>query len=178
LGLGGAYYLADRGVVTLPWFPREEEEEPQLDWRQQVRDWWVQRLQEGNGIDRDQLARPYLRIHSRANTSYQIGQLERDEPGTVTFEVLNEGSFPSWTCYVELFEGPFDVPRPISDFESRGRTIVSIQAGQRRDVDVPWLRTMPRPSSMAATVYDPLLDPRVSQVEAVHRQLRVFEFPA
>jgi hypothetical protein len=77
----------------------------------------------------------------------------------VSLTVRNDGNAPSWTCYVELYEGPWGYIRPLGDYRLRGRAIVSLCPGERRDVLVPWVRRETA-ARIVGIVFDPLLDPK------------------
>ena len=79
-------------------------------------------------------------------------------PGTIAFTVWNDGNFPAWSCYVEVYEGPGGYSSPLSAYELRGRAIVTLHPGERREVSLPWVRRQTT-GRVVGIVHDPLLDP-------------------
>ncbi len=148
-------------------------------WSRAIDEWIAQREKEREqererdecGRDRRkvQMPRPYLDCTS--NFGPQIVALHRNEPGTISFTVWNEGNFPAWSCYVEVYEGPGGYTSPLSDYELRGRAIITLHPGERREVILPWIRTRAT-GRVVGIVYDPLLDPKdFAVVEQYNRHI-------
>ena len=110
-----------------------------------------------NTQPRLELPRPYLNCSS--NFWPQIVGLGLEEPSLVFFPVWNEGNFAALTCYVELYEGPSGYSSALSAYALRGRKIITLQAGERRDVRLTWERRLPT-GRIVGICYDPLLDPK------------------
>jgi hypothetical protein len=135
-----------------------------LSWKEAVQK-WLRKIREEHKrgqIDpkhgrRFPLPRPYLDCTSHFGP--QIIPLKIGQTGSVSFTVWNDGNFPAWTCYVEVYEGPTGYTSPLSDYEIRGRRIITIQPGETREVTLPWVR-MRRTGRIVGICYDPLLDPR------------------
>ena len=64
---------------------------------------------------------------------------------------------------MEVYEGPRGYANPISAYTLRGRRIITLQPGERRDVTLPWVRER-RTGRVVGLVFDPLLDPRDFEV--------------
>jgi hypothetical protein len=146
-------------------------------WSKELMAWLKQReaerQRERDGFGRNnrklRMPRPYL--NSTSNFGPDIVSLKVGEPGTAAFTVWNEGNFPAWTCYVELYEGPGGYTHPLSDYTLRGREIITLHPGERRDVTLPWLREQ-RTGRIVGLVYDPLLDPiDFTMVEQYNRHI-------
>jgi hypothetical protein len=173
----------DRTAVTYP-DPRQFEREPEPDpvaggdpagqpgsgkWKQGIREWVAHREKEresdfgrlrdecGRDVRKGRMPRPWL--DATSNFGPQITALRAGEAGEVSFTVWNEGSYPAWSCYVELYEGPGGYTSPLSDYTLRGRRIITLHPGERRDVSVPWVRTQ-NTGRIVGVIHDPLLDPR------------------
>lgn len=129
-------------------------------WKEKIGDWWRERQkehEEENGEERLPLPRPYLNCSSHFGP--QILPLRVDEPGMVSFPIWNEGNFPAWSCYVQLYEGPTGYSHPLTDYELRGQQIITLHPGERREVPLTWVRRQ-RTGRIVGIVFDPLLDPR------------------
>lgn len=132
------------------------------DWKDQIEGWWRHRKKdrEEDGtlhVPEHPIPKPFLDCTSHFGP--QIQALGLNEPGMVSFTVWNDGNAPAWTCYVELYEGPAGYSHPLRDYDLRGRTIVSLRPGERRDVAVPWVRKRTS-ARIVGVVFDPLLDPK------------------
>lgn len=147
-------------------------------WSKQIQKWLDRREHERDDHEVDECGRPVRRrrkprpwLDATSNFGPQITAFRVDEPGQVSFTVWNEGSFPAWTCYVELYEGPGGYTTPLSGYELRGRTIITLHPGERREVVVPWVRKQ-KTGRIVGVVYDPLLDPRdFTEVEQFNRHI-------
>lgn len=139
------------------------------EWSELIRNWWQERqdAREPPPDDAPPMPRPYLEI---TGDMTQIHAFGLDEPGTITLTVWNDGNFPAWACCVEVYEGPGGFGSPLSAYELRGGTTITLQPGQRRDVMVPWVRRRPLGSNtrVVAICYDPLLDPITDSVTVGH----------
>lgn len=135
---------------------------PPGQWQDDIRTWWAerkrQRAEDGTlHIPVKPIPKPYLDCTS--NFGPQLNAMGLNEPGFMTFEVWNDGNFPSWTCYAELYEGPFGYNDPLSNYEFRGRTVLTLRPGERVNVAVPWIRKRTS-ARVVGIVFDPLLDPK------------------
>jgi hypothetical protein len=83
-----------------------------------------------------------------------VGQSTR-----ILLEVWNSGEAPSWSCHVELYQGPDPYGHPLADYALRGSERLTLHPGERRQVAVPWTRLGGGPGQILALIYDPLLDP-------------------
>lgn len=128
----------------------------------------------GRRRKRPRRPRPYL--DATSNFGPQIIALATGEAGTVRFTVWNDGNYPAWTCYVELYEGPGGYGHPLGDYELRGQRLVTLHPGERREVSVPWIRER-QTGRVVGLVYDPLLDPRgFDVVEQSNRHITSVHF--
>jgi len=148
-------------------------------WSRAIEEWLEKRDDEREeGVEEDECGRtrrrprkprPYL--DATSNFGPQITALATGEAGLVTFTVWNEGTVPAWTCYVELYEGPGGYTNPLSAYRLRGRRIITLHPGERREVAVPWAREQPT-GRIVGIVFDPLLDPRdFAVVEQFNRHI-------
>jgi hypothetical protein len=136
-------------------------------WHQAIRKFLAQREKEREkererdecGRDRRKVRMPRPYLDSTSNFIPHILALRVNEPGTVSFTVWNDGNYPAWTCYVEVYEGPWGYTSPLSAYSLRGRRIITLHPGERREVSLPWVR-MQRTGRIVGIVFDPLLDPR------------------
>jgi hypothetical protein len=126
-------------------------------WREGISEWWRQR-QIDHPHHTPSVEMPRSRLDCTSHFGPQIVALATGEPGTVHFTVWNEGNFPAWTCYVQLWEGPGGYSHPLRDYALRGQALITLQAGEQREVDLPWLR-MRQSGRIVGIVFDPLLDP-------------------
>jgi hypothetical protein len=101
--------------------------------------------------------RPYLDIS--AILAPQISAYGVGEAGIITVNVWNGGNVPSWSCYVEVYEGPGGYTTSLNGYVLKGQQIVNLHPGQHRDVSLPWVRGNTT-GRIVAMVYDPILDPR------------------
>lgn len=143
-------------------------------WKDEIRDWWRERKRqrEEDGtlhVPEVPIPKPYLDCTSHFGP--QLRELAPNEPGQLSFTVRNDGNFPAWTCYAELYEGPRGYSRPLSDYALRGRTVLSLRPGERREVLVPWVRREAS-ARIVGIVSDPLLDPKdFALVEQYNRHI-------
>jgi hypothetical protein len=115
------------------------------------------------------MPRPY--IDATSNFGPQITALRVGEAGTVSFTIWNDGNYPAWTCYVEVYEGPGGYTSPLSAYSLRGRRIVTLHPGERKEVSLPWVREQ-RTGRIVGIVFDPLLDPvDFTVVEQMNRHI-------
>ncbi len=114
----------------------------------------------GQGHPHPEVPRPYSWHRVHFTTPGEVADIPLGVPGKLGLTVSNEGNFPSWTCYVELYDSP-PPPEPASfaELELRDRQILSLQPGETRTVALNWVRQRPRGMAFAVC-YDPLLDPR------------------
>ncbi len=141
------------------------------EWYAQMRRFLIRRAEQHErehekdecGRDRRKgvMPRPYL--DATSNFAPQISALRVGEAGSVSFTVWNDGNCPAWTCYVEIYEGPAGYTHPLSAYELRGRAIITLHPGERREVTLPWVRQR-KSGRVVGMVYDPLLDPRGFEV--------------
>lgn len=151
------------------------------EWKDKIREWWEKRQKEHDeerdkeDRERRPMPRPYLYI--LANYMWgDFSRLQVDEPGTVGFVVWNEGSFPAWNCYVQVFEGPPSYSHPLSDYELRGQRIITLQPGELREVSLPWVRRRST-GSIVGVCFDPLLDPRdFTLVDLTNRHINIGQY--
>ncbi len=64
------------------------------------------------GRDRRKVVMPRPYLDATSNFAPQISALRVGEAGTITFTVWNDGNYPAWTCYVEIYEAPAATPTP------------------------------------------------------------------
>jgi hypothetical protein len=148
-------------------------------WSAAIDEWLEKREDERDeGVEEDDCGRPQRRprrprpyVDATSNFGPQITALATGQPGLVTFTVWNDGNLPAWTCYVELYEGPGGYTSPLAAYALRGRRIITLHPGERRDVAVPWVRQQPT-GRIVGLVFDPLLDGRdFALVEQVNRHI-------
>lgn len=135
-------------------------------WRDEINEWWRDRKQKRREdgtlhIPKRPIPKPYLDCSSKFGP--QLRDLAINEVSSMSFQVWNDGNFPAWTCYVELYEGPAGYNSPLSAYELRGRKIISLRPGERMDVSVPWVRKK-ESARVFGIVFDPLLDPKDFQL--------------
>ena len=136
-------------------------------WKKKIDQFLGQREQEHQherekdecGRDRRKQDMPRSFLDASSNFAPQITALRVGEAGTVSFTVWNDGNFPAWTCYVDVYEGPGGYTSPLSDYRLRGRAIITLHPGERREISLPWLREQ-KTGRIVGIVYDPLLDPK------------------
>lgn len=127
------------------------------EWSEGINEWWRQRQQE-HPHPTPSVQIPYSYLDCTSNFGPQILAQQRNVPGTVYFTVWNDGNFAAWTCYVQVWEGPGGYSHPLSDYMLRGQAIMTLQASERREVTLPWLRTL-KTGRIVGICYDPLRDP-------------------
>lgn len=147
-------------------------------WSRAIGEWIEEREKREEGREKDECGRdvrrprrprPYL--DATSNFGPQITALTLGQAGSVSFTVWNEGNFPAWTCYVEVYEGPGGYTHPLSDYKLRGRRIITLHPGQQREVTLPWVRQLTT-GRIVGVVYDPVLDPRdFAMVEQYNRHI-------
>lgn len=164
--------------------PRQFEKEPERDpvadgkpvplprnrkWKGELDQWLAKRREEreagfqhlrddcGRDVRKMRMPRPWL--DATSNFGPQISSLRIGEAGSISFTVWNDGNYPAWSCYVEVYEGPGGYTHPLSSYALRGRRIITLHPGERRDVHLPWVR-MEQTGRVVGLVFDPLLDPR------------------
>jgi hypothetical protein len=122
------------------------------------------------------MPRPYLQCTSAFGP--QVRNLALNQTAEVSFTVFNHGNAPSWSCYVELYEGPgFTYSAPLSDCRLTGRKIIAILPGQRMDVKLPWQPTRANNGRILGVTYDPMFDPRnFTVVEQFNRQITAVDW--
>lgn len=131
-------------------------------WSKEI-DAWLKRRQREHEKEKEhnrhrvRMPRPYLDCTS--NFGPQLDDFGLNVPGSMSFTVWNDGNFPAWTCYVELYEGPWGYSSPLSAYQLRGRRIITLMPGEQREVAVPWTRRLNQ-ARVVGIVFDPLLDPR------------------
>jgi hypothetical protein len=138
--------------------------------REAIRDQWERDRKRRRCRDRlRDVPRPYL--DATSNFGPQITALPVGTAGTVSFTVWNDGLYPAWTCYVELYEGPGGYTSPLSAYARRGRRIITLHPGERREVTLPWVRQQ-QTGRIVGLVFDPLLDPHgLTVVEQFNRHV-------
>ncbi len=153
-------------------------------WKEQV-DSWLGRLEEERRQEREQwqkdkrhckcprrpdgMPRPW--VDATSNFGPQITALKVGEEGSVSFTVWNDGSYPAWNCYVEVYEGPGGYTSPLSAYELRGRRIITLHPAERKQVHLSWVRKQ-RTGRIVGLVFDPLLDPLdFDAVEQINRHI-------
>ena len=148
-------------------------------WSRGISEWWKKREKEREherekdecGRDRRRVIMPKPYLDATSNFGPQISALGVGEAGTISFTVWNDGNYPAWTCYVEVYEGPGGYTSPLSDYKMRGREIITLHPGERREVQLSWVRQQ-QTGRVVGIVYDPLLDPRdFAVVEQFNRHI-------
>ncbi len=143
-------------------------------WKDDINIWWKERKKKRKEdgtlhIPKRPIPRPYLDCTS--NFGPQLNSLAINEVSTMSFTIWNEGNAPSWNCYVELYEGPSGYSNPLSNYEFRGRKIVSLRPGERKEIQVPWVRKK-NSARVVGIVFDPIQDPKdFILVEQVNRHI-------
>ncbi len=129
-------------------------------WKDEIHKWWKDRQKERQDEeDEDRLPMPRPYVDCTSHFGPHVLPLRVDEPGTVSFTVWNDGNFPAWTCYVQIYEGPTGYSHPLSDYELRGQKIITLQPGERRDIPLPWVRRQ-QTGRIVGICFDPILDPK------------------
>lgn len=128
-------------------------------WNEQLNEWWKKRQKEREPRKPGPVPMPRPYLDCTSNFIPQIVPLIVDEPGRVSFTIWNDGNFPTWTCYVQIYEGPEGYTHPLSDYKLRGQTIITLQPGERREVTLPWVRSQ-HTGRIVGICFDPLLDPK------------------
>jgi hypothetical protein len=126
--------------------------------------------------------RPYLSLPDAVALGLPLSardaldQLHRNQPGIIAFSIRNIGNVPSWTCYIEVYDGPAGFDKPLSDYELRDRRIISLQPHEGQLIMLSWVRRYST-GQMVLVFYDPLLDPRgFSVIEQYNRHIKVFAY--
>jgi hypothetical protein len=156
-------------------------------WSDAIEEWLQrrekEREEEDEGVEEDECGRPQRRprrprpyLDATSNFGPQITALGAGEAGLVTFTVWNDGNVPAWTRYVELYEGPGGYTSPLAAYALRGRRIITLHPGERREVAVPWVRQQST-GRIVGLVFDPLLDARdFAVVEQFNRHITSVHF--
>lgn len=92
--------------------------------------------------------------------------------------VSNKGNHPSMTCYIEFYAGNYHLQeaegRPLSEFSRHSYTIISLHAGEEREIEVPEILAASQ-MTWFAVLSDPLNDPKAFEAvdlsDAGHRQI-------
>lgn len=121
------------------------------------------------GRDRRKVEMPRPWLDCTSNFGPQILAQSLNQPGMIAFTVWNDGNFPAWSCYVEVYEGPGGYSSPLSAYELRGRAIITLHPGERREVSVTWTRRR-MTGRVVGIVHDPLLDPKDFAVVEQHNR--------
>ncbi len=138
--------------------PGETYHPPQAgEWTGKIADWWQERQAQKPPHD-PVVPMPRSYLDCTSNFGPQLLAQTRNQPGSIHFTVWNDGNFPAWTCYVQVWEGPGGYSHPLKDYQLRGQQIIALQPGERREITVPWMREMTT-GRIAGIVFDPLLDP-------------------
>lgn len=125
--------------------------------------------------DQENKAQPWLRNFT--DFQGQVYRIPQGGTGTIDLRIRNEGNFPAWTCYVELYEGISSLTEPdYAALHLHGRTIITLQAGEERVVPLPWTRGS-LSGQLFGVCYDPVLDPRNPvRVRVPHRHIVSYVF--
>lgn len=154
-----------RKVVCHPCSTREE-------WTNKSRPWWKlreaardkQRKAEKEAGKRPNvpLPVPFLTIgrerSSRGWLGDQVKRYPLNQWGEVAFVVQNKGNAPSWSCYVEIYEGPWGAYGvSFGDMKLKDRKVVTVRVGQKEEVVLKWMATQV-PGHIIIRCYDPAQD--------------------
>ena len=135
---------------------------PFEDWVEQVRGAWEQiqdeREQQGRPRKRPDMGDCDLWLVLHCSCRYfqrgtPYASLRTEPPGRAwkpKLTVRNSGSFPSWTCHVEVVENP--------GAKLKARTVVSLQPGEEAVVTLS-VTTGGEGTTLVGRCYDPVLDP-------------------
>jgi hypothetical protein len=126
-------------------------------------------IEDDCGRETSRVPRPRPFLDCTSNFGPQILAQERGQPATLSFTVWNDGNFAAWSCYVEVYEGPGGYSHPLSDYALRGRRIITLHPGERRDVVLPWVREGTT-GRVVGVVSDPILDPKDFAVVEQHNR--------
>ncbi|MDH5590171.1 MAG: hypothetical protein OEZ65_05670 [Gemmatimonadota bacterium] len=150
----------------------DPQEDPLQRWRKLSQPLWRKRE---SGRDPERFARaphPFLTIDlrgmSRGSITRQMAAIGPHEDGELAFFVENQGNGPSWTCYTEIYEG-FWTPgqawgHHLPSYTLRGKRAITLQAGEKREVLLPWRLDRLTNGVALMVVYDPVLDPRKEMI--------------
>jgi hypothetical protein len=132
------------------------------EWDEVIREkWWeIQAGRPPDGLpdDADFVLYPYLhcscayyREHWLFRRRFaEIDTRPPESPWDPELTVWNSGSFPSWTCHVEILENPGAV--------LKARTIISLQPDETAVVKLE-VTTGEEGTSLVGVCYDPVFDP-------------------
>jgi hypothetical protein len=152
--------------------------------------------QNNKGDTKAELPYPYLKIDYPMPSSFsavnapcmgsEIIIIQRDlyegDHQQETFKVTNLGNFPAWTCYIEAFNTDFGCDNQLSKFERVGRTTLSLQPSESREITFSWTARYPGGGAIVGICHDPLLDPLVTPFRHIvvgpyeQRQLTYIQF--
>ena len=97
---------------------------------------------------------------SRGSLGDQVRSLSPGFGGDVIVTVTNGGNVASWSCCVDLYEGPRNAAgRSFSEMNRSDRKIIAVQPGAKKEVVLRWQGTQELEGFLIARCYDPLLDP-------------------
>jgi hypothetical protein len=83
-----------------------------------------------------------------------------------SIKVSNVGNAPSFSAYIELFEGPYN-PAPLREFRLCDYKVGTINPGQTVTVTLSWTRQL-ETGTIAAVCFDLFLDPRgIDTIEVI-----------
>ena len=171
--LPGCNHIKRRGLVTT------------RKWKEGIRGWWIKRQaarasqrkterEEGKRPDVP-TPQPFLfcgkQRSSRGWLGEQIIPLALNEKADVAFVVENRGNAATWTCYVEMYEGPFVAYHiPYTELRLTDRKIISVHPGEAKEVALQWQRTRSVYGSISIRCFDPVLDPGLLTFEQYDRK--------
>lgn len=78
--------------------------------------------------------------------------------GTRRIALTNKGNAISFSCYVEIYEGPFGFGHRLRDYRLCDYQILTINPGQTVNVELRYNRLMTK-GALVAVCFDPFLDP-------------------
>ena len=159
--------------------------DPLDTWKKNSRSWWKNRQawrERERQIARESGERPdvalpipYLECNrvdgSRGNVAEQWKTIPLNQWGEISVAIENKGNAPSWSCFVELYEGPwsaYDVR--YEKMRLTGRKIIAIQPGEIKEVVLAWQKTRVNNGHLIMRCYDPIQDPGILTYQQLWRQ--------
>ncbi len=167
-----------RGILGNPCNPLDT-------WKKNNKSWWKSRQawrerERQAAIDRGEradiaLPEPYLECgriaSSRGWLGPQLKAMTFNQMSEVAFVVENKGNAPSWSCFVEVYEGPFAVyGLKFSEMQLNGRKIITLQPGEQKEVVLPFKPTREKNGSISIRCHDPIQDPGIISFQQYDRK--------
>ena len=151
-------------------------------WKNNLKDWITKKKTEQDRRDQkgegDYIPLPHLNC-TGGFIVRDISTFPQDFVGSIegaSFTVWNDGDYPSYTCYVEIYEGPVGYSHPLIDYELKDRKIISLYPGERRTIERKFGNKI-KNGSIVGIVFDPIKDPKdFVSVERFNRHIKSMDW--